>query len=119
MAMSKAKQEQARTDAQNIKAQDGEQVEAPDTATPTTGISPEVFIDPAQLTPEQIAAMQKKLFDLEAVKTEKRTAHANLILRPSRLNRFKQLAKERKQSNSAFFEFLVDAEWERTKGAKG
>lgn len=115
MAMSKAKQEQARTDAQNIKAQDGEQVEAPDTETPTKGISPEVFIKPGELTDEQIVTMQKKLFELEAVKAEKRTAHVNLILRPSRLNRFKTLAKQRKQSNSALFEYLIDKEWELDK----
>lgn len=112
MAMTKAQKAQAQEEAAAIKAQDGEQVEAPDTETPTTNISPEVFLDPAKMKPEQIAAMQKKLFELEALKAEKRTAHVNLILRPSRLNRFKTLAKRRKQSNSALFEYLIDKEWE-------
>lgn len=96
-------------------APEGEQVEAPSTESPVKNISPEVFIDPKTITPEQVAAMQRKLRELEELKGEKRTAHVNLILRPSRLNRFKTMAKQDKKSNSAFFEELVDAAWNSRK----
>lgn len=108
----KAKMKQ---EAHNTHAPEGEQVEAPSTESPVKNISPEVFISPDKLTSEQIVAMQRKLRELEELKGEKRTAHVNLILRPSRLNRFKTMAKQDKKSNSAFFEELVDAAWNSRK----